>query len=639
MSVSLVSPATLPWAGWFNRDLIENMPVAVYVCDADGVLVAYNKKAGILWGRTPTLGDTQQKFCGAHRLHLADGSYLPHDESPLAAILTTRQPISFDAIVGRPDGTLRNVAANLAPLFDDQMGFVGFVNCVLDVTDARRTAENRDRMWQLSLDLMVTATLTGTVTAANPAWHNQLGWSEESLIGVSVDTLVHQDDAGLFRDQWRACSQGKCSSTFETRLRRRDGGYSWLSWSAVSDGVYIHATARDVTREKDQAIALAAVEDALRQSQKMEAIGQLTGGVAHDFNNLLQVIRGSADILKLPGITEERRVRYIQSISNTADRAAKLTNQLLSFARRQALKPEVFDVGLGLGAVGEMVGTLTGSRIVTDFQFTPGQSWVHADAAQLDTAVVNMVVNARDAIDGAGTITISLSNVTAMPSIRAHAARIGDFVAIAVSDTGSGILPDDMARIFEPFFTTKGIGAGTGLGLSQVFGFAKQSGGEILVESQVGVGTTFTLYLPRHIGAAGTPSAQAAQVRQAPDGAGAVLVVEDNPDVGEFSRDLLIELGYAATLVTSAHACLARLSQEGAVYDVVFSDVEMPGMSGLELAARLKLSHPHLPVVLTSGFSHNLYEHGLPDNELLHKPYTVAQLEAVMRSKMDRTVH
>jgi len=634
MSVSLVSPGTLPWAGWFNRDLIENMPVAVYVCDADGVLVAYNKKAGVLWGQSPTLGDTQQKFCGAHRLHLADGTYVPHDQTPLAAILTTRQPISFEAIVGRPDGTRRNVAANLAPLFNDEMAFVGFVNCVLDITDAKRATENRDRMWQLSQDLMVTATLDGMITAANPAWTNLLGWHEASLVGASVEALVHPDDAALFREQWRASAGGRRSSPFETRTRRQDGGYRWLSWNAVSDGLYLHAAARDVTREKDQAAALAAVEDALRQSQKMEAIGQLTGGVAHDFNNLLQVIRGSADILKLPGISEERRTRFLQSISSTADRAAKLTSQLLSFARRQALKPAVFDVGLGLASVGEMVGTLTGSRIETDFNFTPGQSWVHADAAQLDTAIVNLVVNARDAIDGAGKITIALSNVSAIPSIRAHAARRGDFVAIAVSDTGCGIAPDDLPRIFEPFFTTKDVGAGTGLGLSQVFGFAKQSGGEIQVDSQVGVGTTFTLFLPRHLGEAGALPSHGAHPRRSAHGAGAVLVVEDNPDVGAFSRDLLVELGYTATLVTSAQACLTQLAQDGAAWDVVFSDVEMPGMSGLQLAARLKLSHPDLPVVLTSGYSHNLYEHGLPNNELLHKPYTVAQLEAVMRGKM-----
>ena len=188
MPVTLVAPSTLPWAGWFNRDLIENMPTAVYVCYADGVLVAYNKKAGMLWGREPVLGDTQQKFCGAHRLYLSDGTFVPHDQTPLAAILTTQQPISFEAMVGRPDGSMRNVAANLAPLFDNERVFIGFVNCVLDITDAKLATENRDRMWFLSEDLMITAHATGAITAANPAWNN-LGWSDADLLGTDLASL------------------------------------------------------------------------------------------------------------------------------------------------------------------------------------------------------------------------------------------------------------------------------------------------------------------------------------------------------------------------------------------------------------------------------------------------------------------
>lgn len=634
MPLTLVPPSALPWTGWFNRDLIENMPVAVYVCDADGVLVAYNKKASVLWGRAPVLGDTQQKFCGAHRLHLSDGTFVPHDQTPLAAILTTQQPISFEAIVGRPDGTMRKVAANLAPLFNNEREFVGFVNCVLDVTDARQATEHRDRMWHLSQDLMVTATLTGTILAANPAW-GTLGWDEAGVRGVDIDALVHADDRVAFKAHWLALGAGRKIGNVEVRVRRHDGAYSWLSLNAVSDGAAIHASARDVTKEKEQARALADAEDALRQSQKMEAIGQLTGGVAHDFNNLLQVIQGCAEFLKHPGLSDARRTRYVDSIASTAGRAAKLTNQLLSFARRQALKPAVFDVAVGLAAVGDMVGTLTGSRIRTVLKLEHGQgaSLVDADASQLDTAIINMVVNARDAIEGDGTITIALSNVDGVPPIRAHAARVGQFVAIAVSDTGCGIAPDNLARIFEPFFTTKGIGAGTGLGLSQVFGFAKQSGGEILVESVVGVGTTFTLFMPRHIGTAELASAATVHAGAPATHGCAVLVVEDNPDVGAFAEDLLTELGYRVTLVASAPAALAALASADSAFDVVFSDVEMAGMSGLELAARLQTTHPALPVVLCSGYSHNLYEHGLPNNDLLHKPYSVAQLAEVIQRK------
>jgi signal transduction histidine kinase len=229
----------------------------------------------------------------------------------------------------------------------------------------------------------------------------------------------------------------------------------------------------------------------------MEAVGQLTGGVAHDFNNLLTVIKSSTDLLKRPDLPEERRQRYIGAISDTVARAAKLTGQLLAFARRQALKPEVFDAGRSVLTISDMVGTLSGSRvkIVTDIPDEP--CFIDADPSQFDTALVNMAVNARDAMEGEGTLTITVHPVSTIPPIRSHPAVSGDFVAVCIEDTGAGIAPDRIEHIFEPFFTTKGVGQGTGLGLSQVFGFAKQSGGEIRVQSTVGQGTMFVLYLPK----------------------------------------------------------------------------------------------------------------------------------------------
>ena len=501
MNLSL-APST-PWTGWFNRDLIENMPIGVYVCDEEGVLVAYNKKAAAIWGREPVLGDSQQKFCGAHRLHLSDGTYVPHHQTPLALVLETKQPYAFEAMVGRPDGSLRNVSANVAPLFDDKMRFVGFVNCVLDITETKRVAEQRDRMWNLSQDLMATIALDGGIMAVNPAWAATLGWTLEELLGNGFVQLAHADDAGSVDEWLRATARGQKVATLESRLVGKDGAIRWLAWNAVSDGAAIHAVGRDVTRQKEQEAALRAAEDALRQSQKMEAIGLLTGGVAHDFNNYLTVIRGAADILRLPGLAEARKERFVAAIADTADRATRLTAQLLAFARRQELRPETFDVCAGVLAIREMIGTLVGSRIKVDYRLPDTPCLVHADAGQLDTVLVNMIVNARDAIGdgddhGGGAIVIAVTGVDHIPEVRAHASIAGDFVAIAISDTGCGIAEADIARIFEPFFTTKAIGEGTGLGLSQVFGFAKQSGGEITVDSTPGGGTTFTLFLPRY---------------------------------------------------------------------------------------------------------------------------------------------
>jgi PAS domain S-box-containing protein len=372
-------------------------------------------------------------------------------------------------------------------------------------------------------------------------------------------------------------------------------------------------------------------EDALRQSQKMEAVGQLTGGVAHDFNNLLTVIRSATDLLKRPDLSAERRERYIDAISDTADRAAKLTGQLLAFARRQALQPEVIDVGQSLRVIADMLGTLTGSRIAIGIAVPDIPCFTSVDPSQLDTALVNMAVNARDAMDGAGRIDITVRPAAMIPAVRSHPAVEGRYVAIAMTDTGTGIEPDKLERIFEPFFTTKGVGQGTGLGLSQVFGFAKQSGGDITVESEVGRGTTFTLYLPQvEQGEAATP--EDAIVEALADGHGTcVLVVEDNREVGTFTTQSLAELGYVTVWAADAQEALAELAKDATRFDIVFSDVVMPQMNGIELGQEIRARYPGLPVVLTSGYSSVLAQSGNHGFELLHKPYSVEQLSRTLR--------
>jgi PAS domain S-box-containing protein len=371
-------------------------------------------------------------------------------------------------------------------------------------------------------------------------------------------------------------------------------------------------------------------EDALRQSQKMEAVGQLTGGVAHDFNNLLTVIRSATDLLKRPDLSAERRERYIDAISDTADRAAKLTGQLLAFARRQALQPEVIDVGQSLRVIADMLGTLTGSRIVIDIDVPETPLFTNVDPSQLDTALVNMAVNARDAMDGAGHILIAVRPASFIPAVRSHPAVPGRYVAISMTDSGTGIEPEKLERIFEPFFTTKGVGQGTGLGLSQVFGFAKQSEGDIVVESPPGEGATFTLYLPQ-VDESDRP-VEDDTVQTLADGHGTcVLVVEDNREVGTFTTQSLAELGYVTVWAANAQEALAELGKDASRFDIVFSDVVMPGMNGIELGKAIRADHPSLPVVLTSGYSNILAQDGTHGFELLHKPYSVEQLSRVLR--------
>ena len=382
---------------------------------------------------------------------------------------------------------------------------------------------------------------------------------------------------------------------------------------------------------------LSKAEEALRQSQKLEAVGQLTGGVAHDFNNLLTIIRSSVDFLRRPDLAEERRTRYMDAVSDTVDRAAKLAGQLLAFARRQALKPQVFDVGRQVMAVADMLDTVTGARIrvVTEVPDVP--SFAKADLSQFETALINMAVNARDAMDGEGTLTLRLVHASSLPAIRGHAGAAGPSAAVSLTDTRSGIPSDQADRIFKPFFTTKEVGKGTGLGLSQVFGFAKQSGGDVDVESAMGQRTTFTLYLPEIEAVA--YDAPVASRDDGPFQAGdghCVLVVEDNVEVGTFATQILEDCGYRTTWATNAEEALDTLGSDGAGFDVVFSDVVMPGMGGIAMARLLQRRFPDLPVLLASGYSHVLAQDGLDGFELLHKPYSADQLARILGSLVRR---
>ncbi|MDU1667952.1 MAG: ATP-binding protein, partial [Bradyrhizobium sp.] len=376
-------------------------------------------------------------------------------------------------------------------------------------------------------------------------------------------------------------------------------------------------------------------EELLRQSQKMEAVGQLTGGVAHDFNNLLTIIRSATDFLRRRDLPEERRRRYVDAISETVERASKLTGQLLAFARRQPLTPQVFNVGEQVESVVQLIRPLVGSRIQIELAVTETSLFTLADIAQFQTALINLAVNARDAMNGEGRLTISMRSTDTLPALRGQSARPGAFIAISVADTGAGIAPQHLNAIFEPFFTTKEVGKGTGLGLSQAFGFAKQSEGDIAVESRLGQGATFTIYLPQAAAPQSGPEAGHARSEPATFGRGyRVLVVEDNDEVGQFSTELLEDLGYVTRRVANAHDALAILETDEFAVDLVFSDVIMPGINGLELAGIIRDRYPGLPVVLTSGYSHVLAENAHHGFELIKKPYSVESLSRILRKAM-----
>jgi signal transduction histidine kinase len=361
-------------------------------------------------------------------------------------------------------------------------------------------------------------------------------------------------------------------------------------------------------------------EDQLRQANKMQALGQLTGGIAHDFNNLLTVIQGSADMLRRGKLDDDKRVRFAEAIVQASSRAAALTGQLLAFARRQPLRPEIIEVNELIRDMTDLLDRTLGERIEVRVVLSADACSVEADRAQLEAALLNVAVNARDAMNDGGLLTIRTAIFD-----EAGAARM---IALSVSDSGVGMDADTLDRAFEPFFTTKATGKGTGLGLSQVYGFARQSGGEVRIDSEPGTGTTVTLLLPCSGGGAGGKREAASIAGVEPRRTGRILLVEDNEEVGEFAENLLGELGHKVVRVRSGEAALeAALDND---YDTVFTDVVMPGMSGLELAEQLASLRPLLPVILTTGYSDEIAKSGAGGRPVILKPYRLETLAAAI---------
>jgi signal transduction histidine kinase/CheY-like chemotaxis protein len=364
------------------------------------------------------------------------------------------------------------------------------------------------------------------------------------------------------------------------------------------------------------------IEERLRHSQKIEAIGRLTGGVAHDFNNLLMVITGGLNMLQR---RPERRTEVIEAMQKAAARGARLTHQLLAFARRQELQPQPIDLKSYFEEISELLDrSLRGDvNVVTEIE---ADVWpVHADPGELQLVILNLAVNARDAMPSGGTVTITVGN--------ARDVSTGDFVKITVSDTGTGMTPEVVQRVFEPFFTTKEVGKGSGLGLAQVHGFVAQTGGSVSIDSTPGVGTSVTLLLPRSekSAAEALPKAADGTASEAPMTKGCVLLVEDEDEVAALVGEMLKELGYDVTRVASADAALGALAN-GRGIDVVFSDVMMPGsMNGLELSREIRRRQPMLPVLLTSGYADVIKRDAQAEGiALLPKPYQLADLAAAI---------
>ncbi|MDE2329696.1 MAG: PAS domain S-box protein [Bradyrhizobium sp.] len=400
---------------------------------------------------------------------------------------------------------------------------------------------------------------------------------------------------------------------------RKDGTFFWAS--AVIDPIRENGKlvgfakiTRDITERREAQLQLEQMQRQLAESQKLDALGQLTGGVAHDFNNLLMVITGNLHFLK-KGMGDDPKVsRAISAIENASRRGAALTSQLLTFARRQSVNPRSINLVSRIEAVCEMLETGVGDGVTLAFNVEKNVWPVIVDISEFETAMVNLVINARDAMPAGGTIKISAGNVTLI-----DAPNASEHVAIRVEDSGVGIAPDILSRIFDPFFTTKPAGKGNGLGLSQVHGFAHQAGGTVRVESELGKGTAVTILLPRNKARRQTDRHQT----MASGGSATVLLVEDNPEVASVSANLLDQLGYTVRRASDTESALCEIERDG--IDLVLSDIIMPGMDGLKLARRLKEIRPHLPILLTTGYS-DAAANVRGDFPILRKPYEIHQL-------------
>jgi len=502
---------------------------------------------------------------------------------------------------------------------------------------AEDSAAERDRMWRLSGDIMLVARAEGPIAAVNPAWRTTLGWEEQELVGANLFDLVHPDDLVPTQGALSILdNDGRLAPNFQNRYRHRDGSYRWIAWNASRSDDLVVAVGRDVTLEREHAAALLDTEEKLRQSLKMEAVGQLTGGLAHDFNNLLASIGGSLELLALRVRTNklDDLDRFVGIAQGAVRRAAALTHRLLAFSRRQPLDARALDPAGLVDGMLDLVRRTIGPAIALEVERAPGLWPTLVDPNQLENALLNLCINARDAMPDGGRLRIALAN-SVLDAGQAACSELtaGDYVLLSVSDTGTGMAPEVLAKAFDPFYTTKPIGQGTGLGLSMIYGFARQSGGHVSAESAPGRGTAVHMLLPRHLGAAQAgPAAAVATAEECPATAAVrVLLVDDEAPLRGLMAEALSQQGHRVVQAGDAATAL-RLLGTGAAVDLMVTDIGLAGgMNGRQLAEAARLARPGLKVLFITGYAEaRLVEHGSldPGTGLMVKPF---QLDALAR--------
>jgi PAS domain S-box-containing protein len=580
--------------------LAQYMPNQVWTARADGTLDWFNSQVYLFSGTAEGVLD------GDGWTALVHTEDIEPTVERWASALARGETYETEFRLRDASGEYRWHLARAIPLRDAQGAVTSWVGTNTDI-HAQKLAEaahakDRDRLWTMSQDLMLVCTLDGTITAVNPSAERLLGWSDSEMVGAQIADFVHPDDVAMTATELLKLSAGATTLAFENRYRNRDGEYRLIAWTAVPDGERIHGVGRDITDQRQ-------TEEALRQSQKMEAVGQLTGGIAHDFNNLLQGITGSLDLIR-NRVAQGRAndiERFLTGATTSANRAAALTHRLLAFSRRQPLDPRPVRANPLLSSMDDMLRRTLGERISLELVLAGGLWLTKCDPNQLESAILNLAINARDAMPDGGSLTIETCNahLDSAYAARERDVRPGQYLCICVSDTGFGMDRETVSRAFEPFFTTKPIGQGTGLGLSMIYGFARQSEGYARIYSEVGKGTTIKLYLPRYRGdeEADNDSYESAALPAAETGE-TVLVVEDEPVVRGLIVEVLTELGYRALEAADGNAGLEMLQSRRRI-DLLITDIGLPGLNGRQVADGGRVSRPGLKVLFMTGYAEN----------------------------------
>jgi len=626
--------------------ILDTVPVGVVLADRLGNITYSSPQVTKLFG-APITNNAAGPAPDTYTILNPDGTPYPGEVSSLVrTVCEGSLQAAVEMLVRRKDGSEIALLADCAPVINKLGRITGAVSTLVDITARkqveaalRRSEERFREAFEHAPIGMVIMEPDGRFTDINDAYCQMVGYSREELLGgeFTFQRLTHPDDLGHNLAEYDRLFAGEIPAFFvEKRYIRGDGGIIWVRASATlrrdteSNPKQIVALVEDITRRKE-------AEEQLRHAQKMEAIGRLAGGMAHEFNNMLNVIIGYADLMRMRLEKDNPLTPYLREIETAARRSADLTGQFLAYSRKQVIEPIVIDLNQAVRDQITLLAKLVGEGINIRFHPAAEECPIRIDPSKIDQILANLAVNSRDAMEGSGRVNITTENMTLAPGNIAGNLPPGDYVKLIFTDTGGGMDAATQERIFEPYFTTKDTGKGTGLGLATVYGFVRQSGGDIHVESQPGEGATFTLYFPRSGESVDSP--QIYDESPSADGKETLLVVEDEQQLLELTAMILENLGYTVLKAGGPAEAIEMARNYTGKIDFLLSDVIMPGMNGKALKSKIEAIFPGIRTLFMSGYTDDIIvreEILEKDAHLISKPFTGQVLARKIRELLDR---